>query len=115
MLDRVARGAAVLGLTLLPLLAASAASDAWAVILLSVYGLPAIAAGIAAERLNSALAAPTFIAALALQTLALAWWVGGGRTWGRRLLRGLAVAALVYGSVAILLLLLVLSAAASGL
>ena len=50
-----------------------------------------------------------FFSVLAAQTLLLAWWIGGGRTWPRRLLRGLAITAIFWAAAFYALVMMVLA------
>ena len=101
-LVRILRGLALLGVAVVVpyFTQGNPLGDLLAAALLAYIVPPALAADKLEEAPSEAQLA-AFLAVLAAQTLALAWWIGGGRTWPRRVVRLAAVSIilLVTGSV----------------
>ncbi|MEB2836095.1 MAG: hypothetical protein GSR80_000111 [Desulfurococcales archaeon] len=107
---RLARGLVVLGVIVGVLLGCC---ECCRFLGLIVYTLPATAALMVLEDpLGSDVAAAIFFAMLALETLGIAWWIGGGRGWRGLARRALATALALYGSTLLYLFLLLMEAAA---
>ncbi len=111
---RIARGLAFLSPLAIPIALLTVKTDGnFLVLFLAAYGLPYLLLKPLTQSPNAFTA--LFTTGVVLQTIVLAWWVGGAATRIRAALRAAVVAVVVGAAYIAYVLLLVTAAAAAGL